>query len=131
MESFHWPTFLLIVLLTIIVVLIIYSRKEVKKNIQFLDEEGLAAIMRKGQLIDIRKRDEFEQGHINGSRNIPFAMLTKSMSKLRSDQPIYIVAANDKQSKRAATLLLSKHFTNIFALKGGIEAWSKPLKSKK
>lgn len=131
MENFHWPTFLLVVLLAIILFLIIYSRREVKKNIQFLDEEAFASVMRKGQLIDVRKKDEFDQGHINGSRHIPLAMLTKSMSKLRSDQPIYLVCADGKQSKRATMILLSKHFTNIYALKGGIASWSKPLKVKK
>ena len=131
MESFHWPTFLLIVLLGIILFLIIYSRREVKKNIQFLDEQEFASVMRKGQLIDVRKKNEFDQGHINGSRHIPVAMLTKSMSKLRADQAIYLVCADGKQSKRAAMILISKHFTNIYALEGGIANWSKPLKVKK
>jgi len=131
MENIHWPTIFMIVLLGIIAALIIYSRNTMKKNITFLNEQEFASVMRKGQLIDIRKKDEFEQGHINGSRNIPLGMLTKSMSKLRGDQPIYLVCANGKRSKRATMLLISKNFTNIYALDGGITGWSKPLKVKK
>jgi len=132
MENIHWPTILLIVLLTIIVAVIIQSRKTTKKkNIIFLNEQEFAAVMRKGQLIDIRKKEEFSEGHINGSRSIPLAILTRSLTKLRGDQPIYLVCADGKQSKRAALLLRSKNFTKIYALEGGITTWSKPLKVKK
>ena len=131
MENIHWPTFFLIVLLGVIIFLIIYSRSAMKKNITFLKEQDFAAVMRKGQLIDVRKKDEFDGGHINGSRNIPLGILTKSISKLRNDQPIYLICANGKHSKRATMLLISKNFTNIFALEGGIASWSKPLKTKK
>ena len=131
MEDIHWPTVIFIVLLIAIVAIIIYSRKTMKKNITFLSEQKFAEVMRKGQLIDIRKKDEFEKGHINGSRNIPLAILTRSLTKLRGDQPIYLVCADGKQSKRATMLLRSKNFTNIYALEGGITTWSKPLKVKK
>ena len=131
MEGIHWPTVLLIVLLVAIMFFIIYSRQTMKKNITFLKEQEFATVMRKGQLIDVRKKDEFDAGHINGARNMPLGMLTKNMSKLRGDQPIYLVCADGKQSKRATMVLLSKNFTNIYALEGGIAAWSKPLKVKK
>ncbi|MCL1989692.1 MAG: rhodanese-like domain-containing protein [Defluviitaleaceae bacterium] len=135
MENFianiNLPTILFMVLLIAILMFILYSRHTMKKNVNFLDEQAFAQTMRKGQLIDVRKKDEFEQGHINGSRNIPLAMLTKSMSKLRGDQPIYLVCADDKQSQRATMLLMSKNFTTVYALKGGIAGWSKPLKVKK
>jgi len=131
MEGIHWPTVLLIVLLVAIMFFIVYSRQTMKKNITFLKEQEFATVMRKGQLIDVRKKDEFDTGHINGARNMPLGMLTKNMSKLRGDQPIYLVCADGKQSKRATMVLLSKNFTNIYALEGGIAAWSKPLKVKK
>jgi rhodanese-related sulfurtransferase len=131
MENIHWPTVLLLLLLSIIAFFIVYSRRTMKKNITFLSEQEFTAVMRKGQLIDVRKKDEFEQGHINGARNIPLGMLTKSMSKLRSDQPIYLVCADGKHSKRATMVLVSKNFSNIYALEGGIATWSKPLRTKK
>ena len=131
MEHIHWPTVFFVGLLALIIVLIIYSRREMKKSVTLLKEQEFTSLMRKGQLIDVRKKDEFEQGHINGARNIPLAMLTKNMSKLRGDQPIYLVCADGKQSNRAAMLLMSKNFTQLYALEGGIATWSKPLKVKK
>ena len=131
MENIHWPTIFLVILLGVIAFLIFYSRSTMKKNVKFLNEQEFASVMRKGQLIDIRKKDDFAQGHINGSRNIPLAILSNNVTKLRGDQPIYLVCADGKQSKRATMLLISKHFTDIYALEGGIASWSKPLKVKK
>ena len=131
MENIHWPTVLFGIVLMAIVAVIIYSRQTMKKSVTMLNEQDFATAMRKGQLIDVRKKDDFEQGHINGSRNIPLATLSRSMSKLRGDQAIYLVCADGKQSTRAATLLQSKNFTTIYALEGGINNWSKALKTKK
>ena len=131
MSNVNLPTVLFLTLFAAIVMLILYTRHTTKKNVSFLSEAEFASLMRKGQLIDIRKKDEFDQGHINGSRNIPLATLTKSMSRLRGDQPIYLVCADGKNSRRATMLLISKNFTNIFALEGGIKNWTKPLKVKK
>jgi len=131
MDQIHWPFVLLMALMVVILGIVFISRRSLKKSSTRLTEQEFAAVMRKGQLIDVRKKDDFEQGHINGSRNIPLAMLTKSMSRLRGDQPIYLVCADGKLSQRAAVVLTSKNFTQIYSLDGGISAWSKPLKTKK
>jgi len=131
MANLNLPAILFAVLLTAIVVFIIYSQRTMKKNVTALSEEEFVKMMRKGQLIDVRKKEEFAEGHINGSRNFPLAMLTKSMSQLRGDQPIFLVCANDKQNQRATMLLKSKNFITVYCLEGGISSWSKPLKTKK
>jgi len=131
MENISLPMILFAVLLVAIIAFVIFTQVTTKKSVKFLSEEEFTTSMRKGQLIDVRKKDDFEQGYINGSRNIPLAMLSKSMGRLRGDQPIFLVCANGKNSKRATMLLTSKNFTSIYALKGGIEGWSKPLKTKK
>jgi len=130
-ENIHWPTVLFAALLVGIAAFLIHSQRSLKKGITALSEEELIEVMRKGQLIDIRKKEEFDKGHINGARNIPFATLTRSMSKLRGDQPIYLLCDTGKQSSRAGMLLQSKNFTKIYILKGGLASWSKPLKTKK
>lgn len=131
MGNINWSLIAFTVLIGIIVFVIVYMRTEMKKNVTYLSEEDFSNVMRKGQLIDVRKKNEFDEGHINGSRNIPLGTLNKSFNKLRADQPIYLVCANGKGSKRATMLLISKNFSDIYALKGGIAAWTKPLKVKK
>ena len=130
-ENIHWPTMILIAFLVGIGAFIFTSRRTLRKNITFLPEAEFVDGMRKAQLIDLRKKDEFDAGHINGSRNIPLVMLNKSVSKLRGDQPIYLVGNDEKIARRATAILMMKNFTNIYGLQGGINAWSKPLKTKK
>lgn len=128
----NWAPILFTGLLILILFVIVYMRRgTMKKNVTYLNEQAFASLMRKGQLIDIRKKDEFNKGHINGARNLPFTQLNRSFNKLRSDQPIYLVCANGKASKRATMFLISKNFTHIYALEGGMTSWSKPLKTKK
>jgi len=131
MANINLSAILFAVLLTLIVVFIIYSQYTMKKNVKALSEEEFAGMMRKGQLIDVRKKEEFAEGHINGSRNFPLATLTRNMSGLRGDQPIFLVCTNDKQNSRATAILQNKNFITVYCLEGGISSWSKPLKTKK
>ena len=130
-ENIHWPTVVFGSLIVAIVLFIIQSRRTLRKSINFLDEEEFTAGMRKAQLIDVRKKEDFETGHINGARNIPWTLLNKQVSKLRNDQPIYLVCADGKTCRRATALLVTKNFTQIYGLAGGLATWSKPLKTKK
>ena len=131
MDNINWASILFTVLLALILFVVVYMRNTMKKSVTYLNETDFANVMRKGQLIDIRKKDEFDEGHINGSRNIPLGALNKSFSKLRGDQPIYLVCADGKACKRATMLLISKNFSDVYSLEGGIARWSKPLKTKK
>lgn len=129
-ENIHWPTVVFVGLMLGIGVFIVMSRRTVNKNITMLSADEFANVMRKGQLIDIRKKVDFDTGHINGARNIPLVMLNKSLSKLRTDQPIYLVCADGKTCKRATAILVAKHYNQIFGLEGGLANWQKPLKTK-
>lgn len=108
-----------------------YLRRQMNQNVRFLDEEEFVNGMRKGQLIDIRKKVAYDEGHVNGARNLPLTQLTRNYNKLRSDQDIYLVCQDGKMSRRATTMLVSKGFSNVYSLKGGIESWTKPLRAKK
>jgi len=131
MDNINWASILFTALLVLILFMIIYMRRAMKKNMTYLNETDFANVMRKGQLIDIRKKELFDEGHINGARNIPLGTLNRSFSKLRGDQPIYLVCADGKACKRATMLLVSKNFSDVYSLEGGISSWTKPLKVKK
>jgi len=108
-----------------------YMRREMNRNVNYLNEEEFLKGMRKGQLIDIRKKDAYSEGHINGARHIPIVQLMRNYNRLRMDQPVYLVCPNGKMCRRASSMLVSKGFSQVYSLEGGIEAWTKPLKSKK
>ena len=123
-----WRLLIIAIILGIILGLFIMMRRESKKAVVNLSEKEFVENMRKGQLVDLRKKEEFDQGHINGARNIPFVMLTRNPGKLRRDLPIYLYGEKGKLCKRAALVLYGKGYENIYQLEGGLTNWTGPLK---
>ena len=123
-----WRLLIIAIILGIILGLFIMMRRESKKAVVNLSEKEFVENMRKGQLVDLRKKEEFDQGHINGARNIPFVMLTRNPGKLRRDLPIYLYCEKGKVCKRAALVLYGKGYENIYQLEGGLTIWTGPLK---
>ena len=123
-----WRLLIIAIILGIILGLFIMMRRESKKAVVNLSEKEFVENMRKGQLVDLRKKEEFDQGHINGARNIPFVMLTRNPGKLRRDFPIYLYCEKGKVCKRAALVLYGKGYENIYQLEGGLTNWTGPLK---
>lgn len=124
----QWITYPLIGLAIFFIIIIIVSYFQVKKASIKLGSEEFKQVMRKGQLIDVRTKKEFNLGHINGARNINSQLISREYHKLRKDQPIYLYCATGKRSSRVAVLLRSKGFTEVFELKLGLKAWNGPLK---
>lgn len=127
----NWTLLIVAIILGLVIGLWISIRRESKKSVINLNEAEFIDQMRKGQLIDIRKKEEFDQGHINGARNIPFALLTRNPGRLRKDLPIYLYCEKGKMSKRAALVLYGKGYDKIYQLEGGLTAWTGPLKATK
>ena len=123
-----WRLLIIAIILGIILGLFIMMRRESKKAVVNLSEKEFVENMRKGQLVDLRKKEEFDQGHINGARNIPFVMLTRNPGKLRRDLPIYLYCEKGKVCKREALVLYGKGYENIYQLEGGLTNWTGPLK---
>ena len=123
-----WRLLIIAIILGIILGLFIMMRRESKKAVVNLSEKEFVENMRKGQLVDLRKKEEFDQGHINGARNIPFVMLTRNPGKLRRELPIYLYCEKGKVCKRAALVLYGKGYENIYQLEGGLTNWTGPLK---
>ncbi|MFA7075926.1 MAG: rhodanese-like domain-containing protein [Candidatus Izemoplasmatales bacterium] len=95
----------------------------------YLVPEDFRANMRKGQLIDIRSKEEFTKERINGSRNFPKRTVFQSMHLLRADQPVFIYANQDKGIVKAVgRKLMKKGFHTVYILSGGFENWPYPKK---
>lgn len=79
--------------------------------------------MRKGQLVDIRKKDAFNQNKIKGARNFTTRQLTSKYSKLRRDQSVFLYCQNGKKSKRIAKKLAKESYPDIYFLSGGFDSY--------
>ena len=126
-----WGIIIAAVVAGLVIGLVIIFRREAKKSVTFLEEAAFVQHMRKAQLVDLRKKEEFDAAHINGARHIPAAVLTRQPGRLRNDLPIYLIDANGKTVKRAALLLYGRGYENIYALSGGMNAYSGATKASK
>ncbi|WP_246945970.1 rhodanese-like domain-containing protein [Bacillus pinisoli] len=95
-----------------------------KRILKTLTEEEFKEGYRKAQLIDVREPNEFEGGHILGSRNIPMSQLRMRYKEVRPDKPVYLYCQNGIRSGRAAAMLRRKGVKDLYHLKGGYRLWS-------
>ncbi|GJL61567.1 MBL fold metallo-hydrolase [Candidatus Nitrospira salsa] len=74
-------------------------------------------------ILDVRSKQEWQQRHIDDSRNIPLPKLTMHLQEIPNDHPIVTHCANGYRSSIAVSLLEQHGFTNIKDLIGGFDAW--------
>ena len=109
-------------LVGVILGLLIATYKNVDKSaIHVINRDDFANNMRKGQLIDIRKKEEFEKSKIKGARNFTPGQVANKNSKLRHDQSIYLYCNNGKKSYRTAKKMTKQGYRNIYVLENGFE----------
>jgi len=76
-------------------------------------------------IIDVRGRAEYEQGHIPGVPNIPVGHLVSRFAELPTDKPIVVQCLAGTRSAIAASILLGRGVRNVINLAGGIVAWQR------
>ena len=91
-----------------------------------LDVRGLASRLRQGdvRLLDVRDRDEWEEGHVAGSLHVPYQELRDGVpGELASDgKPIAIACSAGNRSSIAASLLKRAGLDDVVHVAdGGIE----------
>ena len=95
------------------------------KNL-FKQSADLSKLLNEGaEIVDVRTKDEFRMGHIDGSKNIPLDTIKKELHKLKNlNKPIITVCHSGNRSAVARSILSS---AGIEAYNGG--PWT-ALKSK-
>jgi len=74
-----------------------------------------AALVKTGaQIIDVRTKAEFEQGHIKGALNIPLNNLSNHYAKMKKDKPIITCCASGVRSAQAKHILVANGFTRVY-----------------
>lgn len=83
-------------------------------------------INRKSALVvDLQEIEQFREGHIVGSKNIPFSNWPTAEDKLRKHKSGHIVLVDKlgQKSARCAAELTKAGFENVKCLAGGLDAW--------
>jgi len=79
------------------------------------EEINLKEIIANGAIvIDVRTKDEYNDGHLNGSLNIPLDELENSMSWLIKDVPVVLVCASGSRSEYGKQMLKNNGYEKVF-----------------
>lgn len=87
-----------------------------------LPEEDLSAIQTAlasgARLVDVRTRQEFAAGHIQGAINIPVSELPDSLSRLGNKQtPLVVYCQSGNRSSKAVSYLRQRGFKTVLDMK--------------
>jgi len=83
-------------------------------------------LINKGALvIDVRKPEEFGQGHIVNARNVPLDRVQQDDDAINKQKSkiLLAVCSDGATSGRAAGHLRKSGYENAFSLKGGLAGW--------
>ena len=102
---------------------------QAKARIHEIDlQEAELAIREADVLIDVREPDEFAQGHIPGSLNIPRGLLEFKLSaspELEArDLKLVLYCKTSGRAALAAASLGEMGYLQVSSISGGIDAWT-------
>ncbi|TXF74811.1 rhodanese-like domain-containing protein [Chryseobacterium sp.] len=85
------------------------------KNLFGMDKTDYADLVKQGAVIlDVRSKNEYADGHIKNSVNIPVDQLHSNLSKLKNkDKPIITCCASGMRSATAKTILQNNGYGNV------------------
>lgn len=93
------------------------------KNTDINEGVKTARSTSKGLLIDVRSKEEYAEGHIKGSINIPSEKLPHIEKQApHKDTPLFLYCRTGARSARAAKILKSAGYQNTMDI-GGMIHW--------
>jgi hydroxyacylglutathione hydrolase len=78
----------------------------------------------KMKIIDVRKEDEFNAGHIAGATNAPLDYLNDYLSTIPKEDAVYLHCAGGYRSMIAASILKARGWDSVIDIDGGFKAIS-------
>ena len=80
-------------------------------------------------ILDVRRQDEYNEGHIKGStlipvQDIPEKELNESLASLPRDKKILVYCRTGRRSALASEILVNNGFKEVYNMKGGITDWT-------
>ena len=101
----------------------IFSRKEINDGVEQYRKEDSAV------LLDVRTDEEFSEGHIEGSLNLPIGEIDRATTLIPDKSvPIYVYCRSGNRSARAAAYLKENGYANVHDIGGIISYKGKTVK---
>ena len=87
----------------------------IKKLLGIGPKVDLGELVKNGAIIvDVRTKQEYQNGHVKGSVNIPLNILESHLAKLKKDKPIITCCASGMRSASAKSILKSNGFEEVY-----------------
>ncbi|TBR40466.1 MULTISPECIES: rhodanese-like domain-containing protein [Dyella] len=76
-------------------------------------------------LLDVRRADEFRDGHIEGALNVPVEQLSGRYTALGvpRDREIVVYCVSGRRAAKAQEILEARGYTHVRLLDGSMNAW--------
>ncbi len=75
-------------------------------------------------LLDVRELQEWQFCRIEGARHLPMSQIQQRVGELDPTRETVVYCHHGVRSHMVAELLITKGFSRVASLTGGIEAWS-------
>ncbi|NNC50352.1 MAG: rhodanese-like domain-containing protein [Flaviramulus sp.] len=118
------------ILILFVIVAFTSCNGQVSKKINTIDLTKLNqdVIGKNVQFVDVRKANEYFEGHIDDAINIDVsneANFKIAIEKLNKNQPVYIYCYSGGRSNKASKIMEELGFSTIYDFSGGWSTWSK------
>lgn len=95
-----------------------YQEVDANSAVSLMDEKALI-------ILDVREAKERKAGFIAGDTHIPLAQVKHKLERLDNRKKILVYCRSGTRSAHVASLLTRNNFTQVYTLKGGLQAWRK------
>jgi rhodanese-related sulfurtransferase len=75
-------------------------------------------------ILDVRTREEYESGHIEGAILIPVSELEDRLDEISKEDELLIYCRTGNRSFNSVNILKANGYTRIFHMNDGIIAWT-------
>lgn len=69
-------------------------------------------------IVDVREPNEYAQGHLKGSHNVPLSQIRERMNEIPRDVPVYLHCRSAQRSYYAICALQGNGYTNVTNISG-------------
>lgn len=78
-------------------------------------------------ILDVRTDEEYAQGKMKNATQIDYYQrnFKTEVAKLDKTKPVFVYCASGIRSNSAAKILKQQGFTEVYDLKGGLNAWAR------
>jgi glyoxylase-like metal-dependent hydrolase (beta-lactamase superfamily II) len=98
------------------------SRRSVAQTGQITAQE-LSTMLDRVQIVDVRRKPEWDEGHIRGAILMPLHKLPEVVKQIDGDRPVAVHCKGGYRSSIACSLIQRAGYDQVMNLTGGFDAW--------